>query len=302
MNADCEQTEVRTDSGAVIFAECRGTGPAVLLLHGFPETHLMWRAIAPALADSFTVICADLPGYGRSTSAHLLSDHPHSKRGMAIALVQAMERIGFPQFAVVGHDRGGRVAYRMALDHAKRVTRVAVLDIIPTATAWERADARFALSFWPFSLLAQPEPLPERLIGSCPEAVIDSALSQWGTPAHVFSDDVRSAYLEVLRDPAKVHAICEEYRAAASIDHEHDDVDSTAGHRISCPLLALWSKSGGLASWYVDDGGPLEIWRRWANDVTGDPVPGGHFFPEEYPAETAARLRRFLGARGTSPT
>jgi haloacetate dehalogenase len=297
MTADFQQAEVLTDSGAVIFMERRGAGPAVVLLHGFPETHLMWRSIAPALSADFTVICADLPGYGRSTSANLSPDPPQSKRAMALTLVQAMERLGFSQFAVVGHDRGGRVAYRMALDHAKRITRVAVLDIIPTATAWDRADARFALSFWPFSLLAQPEPLPERLIGSCPEAVIDAALSQWGTPAHVFADDVRSAYVEALRDPVTVHEICEEYRAAASIDRDHDDADSKAGHRISCPLLALWSESGGIASWYADDGGPLEIWRRWANDVTGEAVQGGHFFPEEYPDETGARLQCFLSGR-----
>jgi haloacetate dehalogenase len=214
---------------------------------------------------------------------------------MSIALVQAMERLGFLNFAVVGHDRGGRVAYRMALDHPDRITRLAALDIIPTAAAWDRADARFALSFWPFSLLAQPEPLPERLIGACPEAVIDAALSQWGTPAHVFAD-VRGAYIEALRDPLNVHAICEEYRAAASTDREHDHADLAAARRIGCPLLALWSNSGGLASWYVDDGGPLEIWRRWASDVTGEAVPGGHFFPEEYPAETAERLRAFLSA------
>jgi len=294
MIASFQPTEVLTDSGAVISAACGGTGPAVLLLHGFPETHVMWRHVAPALADHFTVICADLPGYGGSTTASASSGCPQSKRAMAISLVQAMEQLGFSAFAVVGHDRGGRVAYRMALDHANRITRLVTLDIIPTAAAWDRADARFALSFWPFSLLAQAEPLPEKLIGGCPEAVVDAALSQWGTPAHVFPDDVRLAYVEALRDPVKVHAICDEYRAAASIDREHDQADFRAGHRIRCPLLALWSNSGGLASWYEEDGGPLEIWRRWATDVTGEAVPGGHFFPEEYPVETAARLRNFL--------
>jgi haloacetate dehalogenase len=294
MIAHFRQAEVLTDSGAVISAACGGTGPAVLLLHGFPETHVMWRHVAPALADHLTVICADLPGYGGSTTASAASGCPQSKRAVAISLVQAMEQLGFSEFAVVGHDRGGRVAYRMALDHPNRITRLVALDIIPTAAAWDRADARFALSFWPFSLLAQPEPLPEKLIGGCPEAVIDAALSQWGTPAHVFPDDVRVAYIEALRDPVKVHAICDEYRAAASIDREHDHADFRAGRRISCPLLALWSNSGGLASWYDEDGGPLEIWRRWAEDVTGEAVPGGHFFPEEYPAETAARLQSFL--------
>jgi haloacetate dehalogenase len=205
-----------------------------------------------------------------------------------------MRQLGHRRFGIVGHDRGGRVAYRAALDHPDVVTAIVVLDIVPSREVWDRADARLALSFWPFSLLAQPEPLPERLILAAPEAVVDDALSNWGTPPETFPADLRRAYADALRDPARVHAICEEYRAAAGLDREHDEADLAAGRRIACPVLALWSGSGALASWYEDDGGPLGLWRRWADDLRGWPVEGGHFFPEEHPRSTAEQIRRFF--------
>lgn len=294
MFAGFEAQEISVGPTGTIFARRGGQGPGVLLLHGFPETHLMWRDIAPGLARDFTVVCADLPGYGRSAPAGSGTDPPQTKRAMAGMLVGAMERLGFERFAVVGHDRGGRVAYRMALDHPDRIDRLVVLDVIPTAAAWDRADARFALAFWPFSFLAQAAPLPERLVGACPEAVVEAALSGWGTPEIAFPSEVRAAYVEALRDPVQVHAICQEYRAAAGVDRDQDHADLAAGRRIGCPLLALWSASGGLAAWYADEGGPLEIWRDWAVEVCGGAVAGGHFFPEEHPAETLDRLRRFL--------
>jgi haloacetate dehalogenase len=213
---------------------------------------------------------------------------------MARDMVAVMEQLGFPRFSVAGHDRGGRVAYRLALDHPDRVDRLAVLDILPTATAWERADARLALAYWPWSLLAQPEPLPERLIGAAPDAVIDDALGGWGSPSAVFGPQVRAAYVEALRDRAHVHAICEEYRAAATLDRRHDEADRTNGRRIACPVLALWSSPGALDEWYASAGGPLALWRDWSDDVQGRPLNAGHFFPEEIPDETADALSRFL--------
>lgn len=258
--------------------------------------------LAPLLSTDFAVVAVDLPGYGQSVCPADTHGHASmSKRAMAATLAEVMGHLGHEQFAVVGHDRGGRVAYRAALDNPSAVTAIAVLDIVPTWEVWDRADARLTLSFWPFSLLAQPEPLPERLILAAPDAVIDDALSNWGTPPETFPSALRHAYVNALSDPAHVHAICEEYRAAASLDRAHDEADRKAGRQIACPLLALWSGTGGLASWYENSGGPLSLWRRWAANVHGQPVEGGHFFPEEHPRPTAELIRGFLfGAGGVS--
>jgi haloacetate dehalogenase len=182
----------------------------------------------------------------------------------------------------------------MALDHASQVERVAVLDVIPTSEVFGRADSRLMLSFWPFSLLAQPEPLPERLMGAAPESIVDDALANWGSDPTSFGAEIRAAYVDALRNRDAVHAICEEYRAAASIDVATDLQDRQAGRRIACPLLALWSSGGGLDTWYNQAGGPLGIWGDWANDVSGRAVAGGHFFPEQNPDETFAALHTFF--------
>jgi len=205
-----------------------------------------------------------------------------------------MRALGFERFAVAGHDRGGRVAYRMALDSPDRVARLPLLDIIPTGEALRRADVHLALGYWPWVLLAQPAPLPERMILSNPDVVVDNALQGWGSDRASFPNEVRDAYIAALRDEATVHAICEEYRAAATIDRAHDETDLKAARRIACRVLALWSGNGALASWYGDEGGPLGVWRRWAQSVEGRPVEGGHFFPEEMPDTTADLIRKFL--------
>jgi haloacetate dehalogenase len=288
-------TEIVPTAGTGIFVRRAGSGPPLLLLHGFPQTHIMWRDIAPILAADFTVVLADLRGYGRSGCPPSSPDHaPYAKRAMAGDMIEMMARLGYESFAVAGHDRGGRVAYRMALDHPSRISRLAVLDIIPTDTAWENADARLALAFWPWTLLAQPAPLPEKLLGAAPDAVIDDALACWGSRPDTFPPEVRAAYRDALRDPDHLHAICEEYRAAVSLDRGHDAADRQAGRRIACPVLALWSAEGGLALWYGETGGPLALWRTLADDVRGEAVAGGHFFPEEQPRETAASLSAFF--------
>jgi haloacetate dehalogenase len=167
---------------------------------------------------------------------------------------------------------------------------------VPTLDAWDHADARFAEGYWPWSLLAQPEPLPERLLADAADAVVDDALGGWGSAPETFDPAVRAAYIAALSDPGHVHAICEEYRAAAGLDREHDATDRRAGRRIACPVLALWSADGPLGTWYAGTDGPLGVWRRWADDVRGEAIPAGHFFPEERPAQTAERLRRFLSS------
>lgn len=292
-----EDRHVETE-GSWVFARIGGRGPPLLLIHGFPETHLMWRDVAPILAAEFTVICVDLRGQGNSGCPDSAANHaPYSKRAMATELIAAMRKLGHERFAVAGHDRGGRVAYRMALDHPDAVTRIAVLDVIPIAEAWHLAESRLALSFWPWSLLSQPAPLPERLLIASPEAIIDDATSQWGTAADCFPAEVRQAYADALRYPRRVHAICEEFRAAATVDRKDDEADLQAGRRIDCPLLLLWDEAGALANWYGDQGGPIAIWQRWAAKVSGKPMSGGHFFPEARPEATAEELRRFfLGA------
>jgi haloacetate dehalogenase len=295
---DFTTAHIQTGETSIFVRSC-GSGPPILLLHGFPQTHLMWRSVAPLLAQSFTTICADLRGYGQSGCPVSSPDHaPYSKRAMAQDMVTVMERLGFPRFSVAGHDRGGRVAYRMALDHPDRVHRLAVLDIVPTDTAWDRADARFALAFWPWSLLAQPEPLPECILAAAAEAIVDDALGGWGSPSSVFAPEVRAAYVQVLRDPGHAHAICEEYRAAATIDREHDRADQAGSRRIACPVLALWSALGPLGTWYAEEGGPIALWRAWSDDVQGHSLSAGHFFPEEAPESTAEALNRFFGTPG----
>jgi haloacetate dehalogenase len=284
---DTEQTR--------IFARKAGSGPPVLLLHGFPETHLMWRDVAPILARDFTVVCADLRGYGRSGCPPSTADHqPYSKRAMAADMVSLMARLGFSKFAVAGHDRGGRVAYRLGLDHPEQATKVAVLDVLPTDVAWAHADARFALAYWPWAMLAQPSPLPEQVLTRNANTVVDNALDTWGPRLRETPADVRREYIEALRDPAHASAICEEYRAGATLDRVHDQADMAARRRIRCPLLALWSAKGPLDTWYQAQSGPVALWREWADDVRGQPMNGGHFFPEQSPIETARALRTFF--------
>jgi len=280
-----------------IFIRRKGQGRPLLLLHGFPQTHVMWHRVAPALSEEFTVICADLRGYGASGKPSSGPGHDaYSKRVMAMDMVRMMDAQGFRRFSVAGHDRGARVAYRMALD-SDVVERLAVLDIVPTGEALRRVDFDFLMTFWPWSLLAQPAPLPERLVSADPAVVVDDALQNWGSDASAFPPEVRQAYIQALSSIETVHAICEEYRAAATIDRDFDDQDLRAGRRIQCPTLVLWSKRGALDRWYENEGGVTGIWRRWAVDVRGHAIEGGHFFPEQNPTAVTAELRSFFTAR-----
>jgi haloacetate dehalogenase len=262
------------------------------MVHGFPRTSLMWRFLAPKLADNHTVICVDLRGYGGSGIPTSSDDHfPYSKRAMAKELVEVMDKLGFPTFTLIGHDRGGRVSYRMALDHPKNVERLAVFDVIPILEAWSRSNARFAQTYWPWILLSQKEPLPEKYLLGVPEAVFHNPFGQGS-----FGPEILEEYVSTYHDPARVHGICEEYRAAATIDVEHDRADKEASRRIECPMLHLWAEAGPLDTFYAEDGGPLGIWRQWAPHAHGQAMKGGHFFPEENPDDTAVLLKQFLSA------
>ncbi len=283
-----EQKQYNT-SGAVIHLRKGGNGFPLLLLHGYPETHLMWHKIAPRLAQEFTVVVPDLRGYGDSSKPEGDLDHyMYSKRAMAQDMAEVMTQLGFEEFFVVGHDRGARVGHRMALDHARRVEKLAVLDIAPTYKMYMTADRTFATIYYHWFFLIQPFDFPERLIGSQPEYYLRTSLKRWSADFAAFSPEVVEEYVRCFSDPATIHATCEDYRAAASIDLEHDEADM--GQRVTCPLLALWGEKGFVGRKYD----VLEIWRERAIDVRGGTVPGGHFLPEEAPEETYLALREFL--------
>ena len=277
-------------TGGEIHTLVGGQGPPVLLLHGYPQTHACWHRVAPALAERFTVVCPDLRGYGDSSRPP--SDPAHraySKRTMAEDQRQIMARLGFERFAVVGHDRGGRVAYRLALDHPDRVTRLAVLDIVPTLETWARMDRQVGLDTYHWLFLAQPEDLPERLIGADPDYFLRWTLESWAGRADAFDPRALEEYRRAFRDPQVIHATCEDYRAGATVDVEDDAADQ-GRRRISCPVLALWADDGRAR----DAWDSLGIWRSWAPEVRGQPVAGGHFLPEEAPAAVLAALQPFL--------
>lgn len=269
-----------------------GKGPAVLLLHGYPETHLAWRHVAPALADRFTLLVPDLPGYG--TSRVTQDGARWTKRRAALALVEMMDSLGHERFAVVGHDRGARVGYRLALDHPERVLGFGSLTVVPTIDVWPTVDKAFAMSAFHWFLLAQPGDLAERLLAADPDGFIDSALAKMAGGLDRIEPEVLEAYRAAFRDPAVRHAICEDYRAAAFEDTEHDAADVAAGRRLGCPVMVLWS-----ANRRTDGPTPLEIWRNWASEVSGKAISGGHLQPELSSDEVLAELRPFL-ARVTS--
>jgi haloacetate dehalogenase len=272
------------DAGeATIHVRVAGSGPPLLLLHGYPQTGAMWHLVAPALAEDHTVVVADLRGYGASSKPATTEDHePYSKRAMARDQVAVMEALGFGRFAVAGHDRGARVAYRMALDHPDRTERVALLDIIPTSEMYARTTMRSALGMWHWFFLPQPFDLPERLLAGDPDGFY------YRNREDLFAPEALAEYQAALRDPAVIHTICEDYRAGATYDRELDGADK-GNRRITCPLLVLWGATGPVGA--LD---PLSVWAEWADDVRGHGIACGHHIPEEAPEETIAALRGFF--------
>jgi haloacetate dehalogenase len=280
------------DAGGVrIRTATGGSGPPLLLLHGNPQTLAMWHKVAPRLARHFTVVATDLRGYGDSSKPVSSPDHsPYSKRPMALDQIEVMRQLGHDRFFVAGHDRGSRVAYRMALDHPAKVLRLAVLDIIPTGESFRRADMKFGMGYWHWFFLAQPDGLPEMLIGKDPDEYWFRHTSREPKSRDFFDKDALADYLRCFRNPETRHAICEDYRAAATLDYALDEADRAAGRKITCPTLVLWGRKGKLDKWYD----VLAIWREWANDAHGFPLDCGHYLAEEKPEETFEALRTFF--------
>ncbi|MGL4975574.1 MAG: alpha/beta fold hydrolase [Bosea sp. (in: a-proteobacteria)] len=279
-----------------IFARVGGEGPPLVLIHGFPQTHVMWHEIAPQLARTHQVICLDLRGYGWSSAPHGDGGKAlYSKRAMGEDVVAAMEALGHLRFGVVGHDRGARVAYRLALDHPGRVERLAILDIMPTLSMWEGMNAARALQVYHWTFMAQPEPMPENLIKADPSGWLYHTIGSWTRAQSIkaFAPAALRAYRQSFNDPARIHAACEDYRAGATTDLEHDREDRAAGKHILCPTLILWGENGIPAK----GASPLAIWREtFAPQAEGRGIASGHFVAEENPTETLAALTPFLAA------
>ena len=270
-----------------------GSGPPLLLLHGNPQTHAMWHAVAPALAERFTVICPDLRGYGGSFKPPATEDHAaYAKKEMARDMVEVMEHFGHGQFFVGSHDRGARMAHRMALDFPNRVLKLAVLDIIPTVEHFERTDMAFAMGYYHWFWFAQRHPFPESIINAAPETWFHAHTSREPKGGDFFHAEALADYLEAARNPEMIRGMCEDYRAAATIDLDHDRGSREAGEKIQCPLLVLWGAKGKIGEWYD----PLDIWRQYAKTaVTGGAVNSGHYLAEEAPGEVLERFLDFFG-------
>ncbi len=274
------------------FVRSQGSGPPLLLLHGYPQTHVEWHKIAPQLAERFSVVLMDLRGYGWSSAPRSENGAHYTKRLMAADAIAVMEKLGHVRFSIVGHDRGARVAYRLAFDHRERLDKLALIDIIPTAARWRALDAAEALKAYHWPFLAQPEPLPETLIASAAHFFVDYTLASWTAAKNLSAFDPRALahYRAALNEPSRIHATCEDYRAGATLDRADDEADQAAGRKIAAPLLILWG-GRGLGG---GDSSTLDIWRQWAANVRGEPIAGGHFLPEENPEATLEALLRFL--------
>jgi haloacetate dehalogenase len=283
-------TSFDIDNGdVVIHGVTGGQGLPLLLLHGYPQTHVMWHKVAPQLATHFTVVAPDLRGYGQSGKPATSKDHaPYSKRAMAADMVNVMRALGHTHFGVAGHDRGGRVAHRLAADHPDAVSRLAVLDIAPTREMYHNTTDGFARAYWHWFFLIQPAPFPENLINQNSDQYFRHKCGSGSAGLSPFTNAALECYLAAFRNPDTVHASCEDYRAAASIDIQHDDADGE--HKITCPVQVLWAKQGVIETHFD----PLALWRQRATDVSGEALPGGHFLAEELPNQVSQHLIDFF--------
>jgi haloacetate dehalogenase len=286
-----KKVKIKT-SGAEINLVHSGTGPPLLLLHGYPQTHAIWHKVAPLLAQDFHVICPDLRGYGDSSKPPSTVDHaPYSKRAMAQDMVEVMTSLGYSEFFVAGHDRGARVTHRMTLDYPEKIKKACVMDIAPTHYVFKHSDQNLATGYYHWFFLIQPNGLPERMIGADPAYYLIEKLKRWSGPAAVFADAAVAEYIRCFSQPETIHASCEDYRAAASIDLEHDEED--INKKIKCPLLVLWGANGFVNRTYD----VLSIWHERGKNVTGRALDCGHFLPEEAPKALCDELLQFFGSR-----
>jgi haloacetate dehalogenase len=282
-------TQVKT-SGAEIHLVHGGAGRPLLLLHGYPQTHVMWHKLAPRLVNGFHIICPDLRGYGDSSKPTSTADHyPYSKRAMAQDMVEVMASFGYREFFVAGHDRGARVTHRLALDHAEKVKKACVMDIAPTYHMFKTTDQHFATGYYHWFFLIQPDGLPEHMIGADPAYYLTEKLKRWSAPGAEFADEAVAEYLRCFSKPEAIHASCEDYRAASGIDLKHDEQDMKK--KLQCPLLVLWGAKGFVHRTYD----VLGVWRERAEHVEGKALECGHFLPEEAPAAVCDELLRFFG-------
>ncbi len=283
--------EFITVDGVDLHAVIGGDGPPFLLLHGYPQSHLMWHRVAPQLARRYTVVVPDLRGYGDSAKPASDPDHvTYCKRTNARDQVELMATLGYDRFYVAGHDRGARITHRMALDHPDAVLRAAVLDIAPTLTVFETVSQATATDYYHWFFLTRPHGFPEHMIGLDPETFLKNVLGRFWENREAFTEEVMAEYVRCFSDPATIHASCEDYRAGATIDLDHDRADRAAGNLVDCPLLVLWGLNGRVEKNFD----VMATWREKARDVRGHGVASGHFIPEEAPAETLAAFEGFF--------
>lgn len=286
-----ERSLIRVKESVEICVRTGGSGPALLMLHGHPQCHAMWHKVAPDLARHFTLVLADLRGYGDSSKPVGLPDHAnYSRRAMAADMVEVMARLGHRRFAVLAHDRGARVAHRLALDHADRVTRMILLDIAPTLAMYRQTGEAFARAYWHWFFLIQPAPMPERLIEADPAAYVREKMDRRPAGLEIFDPRAMAEYIRCVSLPGAAHGICEDYRASAGIDLEHDEASLAAGERIRAPLLVLWGANGAIERCFK----PLDCWAQVAADLQGESLPCGHYIAEEAPQPLLDKALPFL--------
>ena len=289
--SEFELSTIKTKRGIIRYRKA-GKGPALLMLHGNPQTHAMWHKIAPKLVKEYTVICPDIPGYGKSFKPSVTENHePYSKVNMASDLINFMELLGFDKFYILGHDRGARIAHRLALNYSKNVIKMILLDIIPTIEHFERTDMEFAMGYYHWFWLAQRSPVPESVINKAPEEWFFAHTSREKKDKDFFHPMALSDYLECIKNPETINAICEDYRAAATIDMIDDKKSRDDNIKINVPLLILWGNKGKLEQWYQT----LSIWKKYCSkEVKGNAINSGHYLAEENPDEVIESVKNFL--------